>query len=292
MSWTARSLTVQLRGDIHCGDLPLGFVARTHAFVPGHLPFFALVPVAVEMLTLPDRHASYVAVENLFTSCLRCTPFYIRDGESSLFPWKKDDREILEFRYLDSRYGVALEEPTRSAKEGCLYETEVILAQGRGRTQPTRLEGTVFYRQGSVGSLRMEADGSVCREKTRIPLADMLQRMRLGGDRTRGLGQPCLVSLADGATSLWGIYTVDTTGAWPSLTVDKGTEGPVPLAMDKAHGIQGRPLVLTGRRHTEQGPGMGMEKATAAYAPGWECPDTVTHVCLSDVRCATMAVCA
>ena len=58
--------------------------------------------------------------------------------------------------------------------------------------------------------------------------------------------------------------------------------------MDAAPHVQGRPLVLTGRRHTARGAGMGMDAASMAYAPGWK-PDKALRVWLSSARCATCA---
>ncbi len=288
MSWNALALSLELRGDIHCGDLPLGFVARTHPFVPCHIPFFALVPAAVEKLGMPSRHDSYVQVEKLFNSCLRSTPLFVTEDGKVLFPWQADDLETLEGLYLGSRYGVALEGSSRSAVNGRLYETEVILAAPRGRATPTALEGVLFVREGETGSLRMNAGGTVAWEDRRADLPAMLSRMHLGGDRTRALGLPAKASLSPCTGTAWDAYPVDCGNGWPVLEIPADLCGPMPVAMNASQNVQGSPLVLTGRRHTEKGAGTGMDATTAAYAPGWKLRGQSARISLSSPRFATL----
>ncbi|MBQ7456494.1 MAG: hypothetical protein IJS54_02630 [Desulfovibrio sp.] len=286
MSWHALAVHLTLQSDIHCGDFPLGFVARTHPYVPCHIPFFALVPPAVALLGMRDVHASYKEVEELFSHCLRSTPFLIEE-ERVLFPWVSEDLQVIESSYLNARYGVMLTDSTRSAKDGCLYETEVIAATKRASMCPTRLAGALFVRAHTSKNLSIKEDGSLVSSTKTVPLAQLLARMRLGGDRTRALGLPAKAESAPLGKSLWGME-VDCTNTWPKLLVPKNTPGAFPLAMEGVENIEGRPMMFTGRRYTERGAGLGMDKAQAAYMPGWIRRNHPTPIALQAPRYATL----
>lgn len=162
MNWKVYSLSLTLTGDLHCGSLPLGFVSRTFPYIPCHIPVFAMVPATVRALAMPDRHNSYTAVEALLTSCFRCTPLYVCNEKGfPLFPWEEQSLRELEYTYLSSTYGVALDSTSRTAVDGCLYETEIILARGRNCTAPTVLTGAFFITERKTYELAMEADGTI-----------------------------------------------------------------------------------------------------------------------------------
>lgn len=300
MAWNALALTLELRSDLHCGDLPLGFVARTFPYVPCHLPVFAMVAAAVPLLGLPDRHASYKEVETLFLSCVRSTPLYIRHEGRMLFPWHSQSLQDLEHTYVVSRYGVGLDNKSRSAEQGCLYETETILAMGRNCATRTRMEGCLFVREASQGELAMTGDGTLSANGRSASLADLCNAMHLGGNRSRSLGQPARATLAPlPEGKAWGIYFVDVQGQWPGLQVNTGgdapadatpgTGGPMPLLYAEGGDIISRGvMVLTGRRHTESGAGLGMDAATIAHAPGWQCGKPVMME-LANVRYGQLA---
>lgn len=287
MDWKALALKLELRGDLHCGALPLGFVARTFSYVPCHLPVFAMVPPAVMRLGLPDRHESYKAVEGLFRTCLRSSPLYVMHEGKPLFPWLDECRQILEHNYISSHYGIGIDNKRRSARESCLFETEVILAKCRGTNVSTRLEGCLFFRSAESGGITLSADGELAASGHKVQLAELCSAMRLGGDRSRALGRPALASLAPlESGEIWG-YPVTLDGEWPALTVKPGKKGPMPVATNDSIEPASM-MVLTGRRHTKSGAGMGMDKATVACAPGWQSAGEV-KASLVDPRYAQMA---
>ncbi len=287
MNWAVQNIEIKLGGDLHCGDLPLGFVARTLPYVPCHLPFFALVPAAVRTLRMPDQRASYKAVEALFSRTVRTTALLIKDGNRILFPWEGESLRRIEGRYLGSRYGVALSSKSRSARDSCLYETEVILRtphtsrDAKGRLVPplpTVMSGAIFTRAGEEGELRIDSLGRVSWQGHDTDLPHLLRGISLGGDRTRSLGAPPLEAKAELCRGkLWDLYSVITDGDYPGIEVKAGYGGPLPLSMDSSlyqensdESIEGTPMVLTGRRYTDKGPGTEMESvATPAFAPGW-----------------------
>ncbi|MCQ2445011.1 MAG: hypothetical protein MJ061_05960 [Mailhella sp.] len=286
MEWNALSLRLSLTGDIHCGSLPLGFVARTWPYVPCHLPVFAMVPAAVRLLGMPDRHASYAAVEALFSECVRCTPLYVEaeDGRT-LFPWEDGSLRELEYRYLNSNYGVALDSASRSARDGHLFETEVILAHARGSRRPTCLTGALFFREGSSGGLSLDAAGTLRSAEAEAPLPALLNAMRLGGDRSRSLGRPARAEARPLEGRLWNSVEFSLSGEYPAFSLAAGSAGFMPVA--SAEGITGTGMVLTGRRHRGTGFGEEMENAVVAFAPGWR-PAAPLTAELSSLRHASV----
>lgn len=92
---------------------------------------------------------------------------------------RKSLRE-LEYTYLLSTYGVALDSARRSAMDGCLYETEIILARGRNCTAPTVLTGAFFLTKGKTHELVMETDGTISWRREKVALKTVLSLMQIG----------------------------------------------------------------------------------------------------------------
>ena len=287
MGWTADTLTLELTGDLHCGDLPLGFVARTFPYVPCHIPVFAMVPAAVRLLGMPDVRASYVSVEELFANNVRCTPLYVIDEKSGfpLFPWDGESMQALEYAYLSSNYGVALEPQSRSAKDGCPFEMEVLLARGRGCKKPTVLAGALFIRSGQAGGLDLSAEGTVSANGKSVKLANLLAIMQLGGDRGT-LGRPAKPTLESFVGKLWGRFDLDLSDDFPSILVPSGDgRGPLPILCGDAPDVSGSRTVLTGRRHCGKGFGEAMDAAEIVFEPGWRAKNNV-RAQMTRLRCA------
>lgn len=288
MEWNAFSLELELTSALHCGDMPIGFVARTFPYVPCHIPFFAMVPAAVRALDMPDERPSYAAVEKLFENKLRCTPLYILDdGGDPLFPWEEESRLKLEHAYLSSSYGVSLDNGRRSAIDGCLYETEVILERGRKCQKPTRLSGALFIRPNEHAGLGLAADGAFSWNGRQASLQSILEAMRLGGDRSRSLGRPAIpaIKTLKDKERLWAKYEVDLNGNFPALFIPQGEAGPLPAKSQNDGLLEGPRVVLTGRRHKGTGFGEDMDKAVPAFAPGWKAAEE-TRAELACPRCA------
>lgn len=283
MDWKAQQLTLTLASDMHCGDMPLGFVAGAFPFVPCHIPFFSLVPAVVAGLGMPDRRASYKAVEDMLAGCVRFTPLYVSHEGRPLFPWEDDSLRLLETLYISGKTGVKLDTLDRSAIDAHLFETEVMLAAPRrsGRRAgfaPTRLLGAVFWKAGREDALALDADAVFRWNGREFPLDDALAAMRLGGDRTRSLGGLARAERAAlPAGGVWGAYPVELGGEWPALIVPDGKKGPLPLLRaGDASGIHGDWCVLTGRRYKapdSKGPdgfGLAMDEGRIAWKAGWK----------------------
>ncbi len=270
MTWHAHRIQLTLRSPLHCGQLPMGFVARTHAFVPCHLPFFAMVPATVALLGMPDRRASYMAVQGLFEHCLRTTPLYIYE-DAPLFPWDDTRWQRAEQAYLSSHYGVTLDWKKRSAEEGKLFETEVILQHAKGRHTPTVLDGAVFFRAHEHEDVTFLAEGAVQKGDVTVSLVDILSHMRLGGNGTRALARPACASLSAYEGDLWGQYALCLDADMPRIIVKPGECGPLPLRHFETRHIRGKAAVLTGRLYdAKRGAGLAMDTATMAWREGWK----------------------
>ncbi len=284
MNWIAEDLTVIPGSDIHCGDMPLGFVAGAFPFVPCHIPFFALVPAVVSGLGMPDRNSSYADVEALLAACMRFTPLYVLHGEKPLFPWDGDSLLLLESLYMGGKSGVKLGTQERSALDGHLFETEVLLAAPRRRDGagaapvPTRLCGAVFRKAHVHGDLSLDENAVFRRQGAALALNDAMQAMCLGGDRTRSLGRVAEVKRAPlSEKGVWGEYGVSLDREWPVLHVPEAGRGPVPLLeRGQADAVHGSWTVLTGRRFkasgTKEGPagsGLAMDEGRIAWKAGW-----------------------
>lgn len=271
MSWRCFRVRFRLRSDMHCGSLALGFVARAFPFVPQHVPLYAVVPAAVAALELPDSRASYRSVEKLVLGAVRFTPFFVLYGvgetKRPLFPWVEEDRAVLESDFMGARYGVGLDDAARSAEEGRLFETEVLLAHSRGSMNATEMEGYVWLRSASVEGLSLDAEG-MARGNLRVSWPVILGSLSLGGDRTRSLGRLWPDVEMKESALLWNGTTMRLDDSWPRLLVKRGSACPVVLEAEGLEGSGSPCMVVTGRRMRENG-GYGMDKGTVARDMGW-----------------------
>lgn len=286
MSWKLHTLRLRLKTDMHCGSLMLGFVARAFPYVPQHVPLYAAVPAAVEALDLLPVPATYREMESLILPAMRATPLYVRDGDKPLFPWEAEARERLETEYMSSRYGVALDDASRSAEEGRLFETEVLLARRRGSMQPTELEGGIWLREHETDTLRLDPRTGLARKDGggAVGWPELLGRLALGGDRTRNLGRVWPDVDWRACDSLWHCDGMRLDAAWPQLRLAAGQPCPVALAADATPG-SGHFAIMTGRRFNAES--YVMDAGTVAWQVGWR-PDQEVRIELAGERCARM----
>lgn len=284
MIWQPHTLRLRLRTDMHCGSLMLGFVARAFPFVPQHVPLYAAVPAAVEALGLPPDPAIFREMKALLLPAMRATPLYVRRDGKPLFPWEAADRERLEAEYMASRYGVALDDASRSAEDKHLFETEVLLARRRGSMQPTELEGAIWLRENETDTLRLDPRTGLARKDGRAAIAwpDLLGRLTLGGDRTRNLGRVWPDVDWRSCDSLWHCDAMTLDAAWPQLRLAAGQPCPVALAADTTPGT-GHFAIMTGRSFNAET--YVMDAGTVAWQTGWR-PAQDVRIELAGERCA------
>lgn len=269
-SWRARPVTVELATPVHCGDLPLGFISRTQPYVPGHVAWFAMVPAAVRLLSLPPHEdSSYKRIEDFFMACLRISPFFVADEEQPLFPWDPEAREKLESTFLASQHGVALDYGNRSALENRLFEVEYILPKVQnehGQTRYTSLGGYVVYTPCSQGELSLDESGRL----NGVALETLLGASQWGGERNKGFGCLKKVNLEEHCQTCWkgALQNGDT----PALSWPAATPCPFPLQWreELVDCVVGTPAPSTGRRHDhDKGPGQKMDTTAVVWQPGW-----------------------
>lgn len=284
MSWKLHTLRLRMKTDMHCGSLMLGFVARAFPYVPQHVPLYAAVPAAVEALGLPSDPATFREMEALLLPAMRATPLYVRCDGTPLFPWDEEARERLEAEYMSSRYGVALDDSSRSAEDKHLFETEVLLARRRGSMQPTELEGAIWLRENETDTLRLDPQTGLTHKDGRAVIAwpDLLGRMTLGGDRTRNLGRVWPDVEWQTCDRLWHCDGMELDAAWPQLRLAAGQPCPVALAADATPGT-GLFAIMTGRRFNAET--YVMDAGTVAWQVGWR-PDQDVRIELAGERCA------
>ena len=272
MSWSSYKVRLRLKTDMHCGSLMLGFVARAFPYAPQHVPLFAAVPAAVEALGLPPVRPSYKEMEALLFTSLRTTPFYVLDGEKPLFPWIDKDRTVLLADFMSSRYGVTLDDSSRSAREGQLFETEVLLAHRRGSMESTRLEGMVWLRANETERLCCDPQKGVALKdgSAAIDWPTLFGRLNLGGDRTRALGRLWPdVSWEETDKAPWDTASMDLERKWPCLRIEQYKHCPVPVLLDGSMGHGGKLSVVTGRVLNEDGKYV-MDNGSVVHDAGWQ----------------------
>lgn len=265
VSWKRYLITVTLGSDLHCGDRPLGFVARSHPYVPAHIPWYATVAALVRLNELPDEPKSYQNIEEKLESCLRFSPFYIMDGEDLLYPWRSVERKRIQAGWLGSQYGVSLFYDSRGSRENQLFEMESILAISRSG-KPTRLGGVCYVAMDTeMTSEPMTIGGH--------GLHTVIFHCLWGGQQNKGCGTLRNVEIRPGDNLPPEFGRLDSADApCPVIETLSGRESVYPLRYEKsaAERAQGVMRPLTGRRFAPgRGPGLHAEPGTVVWEHGW-----------------------
>lgn len=265
--WKMHEVEVTLASDMHCGDLPLGFVSRTLPFIPAHIPWYALVNPTTRSLGPKADEKTYAKVEELFSQGIRFSPFFICDQDEPLFPFLPHHLDKIEKDYLDSSYGVALDYENRGAMENHLFERECVLAKSRKTGCPTILKGYLFWRQSQCGALCIDHEGKI----GAFNLGELLAKTQWGGERNKGWGS--LKKVSTKSNELCFAAEVDLGKENPILFFPKNMKIPFFLAWQNQqnHSVHGELRPLTGRRHLEKkGSGLRMDDARIVWNIGWK----------------------
>jgi len=281
--WHVAEVVVPLKSDLHCGTSPLGFISRTLPFVPAHIPFYALVPVLVKKLNLPEH--DFAKVENFLARHIRFSPFFVLHKNRILFPWEKGLLD-LENHYLTAYYGVALDYNTRGALENRLFEKEVIVAvpiHGNNKSRErTGLKGYVFWQEGRDDDLKItvSSDASIAD----LSLKELLMQSQWGGEVNKGLGRLLDVKMQKAEKIFHGEF-VEKDGENPLVKWPGNEKCPFYLLYDEDFIMNGKLIPITGRRYDrKRGPGVKMDDVAIVWDCGWK-SQTEESVLLSlDVR--------
>jgi hypothetical protein len=201
-SWQFASFEIEPLSPLHLGAGRRGFVATTHAFVPGHLFAYALASqIGQHQGGKPEHFAQ--ALQLVLKNC-RFGPALVKAEGRALLPTR--DGHTLEAGCVTGQNHVSLDLESSSAVEGALFEVESLSPRwlcGARRGQPVRLGGGVWYRQERLAGL---------------PLSDWLGRLRLGGELKTGQGHIHRAEWNPRARDYHGIGPADHRG----LHLEKG----------------------------------------------------------------------
>lgn len=278
-TWSMHEITVTLAADLHCGDLPLGFVSRTLPFVPPHIPWYALVNATARSLDSNVDNKVFGRVEELFLQGIRFSPFFIQEQDDTLFPFLPHCLDRIENNYLDSSYGVALNYNNREAMENHLFERECILYRSRKTGYSTTLKGYVFWKEAERGALYIDHEAKI----GTCDFSELFIRSQWGGERNKGWGTLRDVELKS-RNYCFGAG-VDLKNTNPILMYKRNTKVPFYLACqnEKYNHIHGSLRPLTGRRFLEnKGSGLRMDDTRIVWDIGWEsfedvCIELIDH---------------
>lgn len=275
MTWQLERLQVTLQTPVHCGDRPMGFVAKTLPYIPGHIPLMAMVPIIVRDMNLKNTSASYKSVLDFLQKHVRFTPFFLVDkAGKELIPYHKSILNIIQNNWISSSYGVAISYPTRGAKEGHLFEIEAISPIGKNGAE-TKLQGYVFWKDpqqldaGSDGGTKLKLDSSL--------LKAWINKSQWGGERSKGYGKIKHVGGQEDQT-LWE-QSVELDGANPMVVWPENKHAPFNLLYldgvndkttqrdDMASIVNGEIKPQVGREYDET---MGFGQKSSIWKLIWE----------------------
>jgi hypothetical protein len=225
--YTFAAFTLELETPLHLGNGRAGMVAKSHAFVPGHLFGYALAVARGRELGGRPEHFQAALAEVALAA--RFAPALPLDASGQV---EADWPEHPE-RYLGGQHHVALRLDSRSAADSALFEVEQLLPRyprDFRRGQTLRLGGGLWYHDEHLGGR---------------PWPDWLARLRLGGELKTGLGRVRLVGWTPGAADFHGWGAIDAAGL--QLKPEQRLWGP---ALDSVPGLDATPLrPWLGRRH-------------------------------------------
>lgn len=227
------AFTLELETPLHLGSGRAGMVAKSHAFVPGHLIGYAIATALGRDQGGQPGHFQQALAQ--VAAAARFAPAFVlgRDGQI-ITDWAENIE-----RYLSGSAHVALHLASRSAVDGALFELEYLaprhLRKPRhlcdpDKGQPLRLGGGLWRREDKLG-------GKTWRE--------WLQLARLGGELKAGYGVVRCVDWQKNPASFHGWAKTDGSG----LRLSPG-ERLWGAALDSVPGLANTPLrPWTGRRH-------------------------------------------
>lgn len=221
------AFTLEPVTPLHLGSGRAGMVAKSHAFVPGHLFGYALAAERGRRLGGRPEHFRDALRE--VSAAVRFAPAFVLDESGGI---EADWREHPE-RYLSGQHHVALRLDSRAAADSALFEVEQLSPRrlhGPGRGQALRLGGGLWFRKDRFAGQ---------------PWRDWLNAIRLGGELKSGLGLVKVVAWKPGSTSFHGWGRADGQGL--HLAPGARLWGP---ALDAVAGLTDAPLrPWLGRRH-------------------------------------------
>lgn len=222
------AFTLDLVTPLHLGRGRAGMVARSHAFVPGHVISYALAAQLGKVKG--GRQEDFQAALSEIATAARVAPAFILDGQGRIESDWPDHPE----RYLTGDHHVALDLKNRSAVESALFEVEYLATHrlhGPDKGQPIRLGGGLWLRDGKLAGRSWQ---------------EWLDGCRLGGELKAGYGIVRCSEWRENAATFHGWGRSDSDGLHLNKD-DSRLWGP---ALDRVTGVSDAPLQpWTGRRY-------------------------------------------
>lgn len=252
--WTCYQLRYRALSDVSVGFHKLGFVQRTRYFIPPVNFWAAATALAAGRGAAGAAKPDYAGWGGKIAGALRFSCFFVEDGNgSALYPWS--DAAEFERRCVGSRGRATIEAASATALPGGLFDLEYLSAKQPGGAA-THFIGYVWAAESFPAH----------------QLKRFLDRLGIGGERRYGLGQLQLECMreADGVFDL----ATDVSGAAPTVTVPAGKA--IPAHVDAAScpddvTVRGELEALTGRDHSDNGPGRQVRTPKLCWAPGAHC---------------------
>ena len=192
-------IQLTLESALHIGSGRSGMLAKSHAFLPGHIVSYALAAAIGK--AHGGQYEDFTQALQLVLQQVRCGPLFIEDPKQAgkvLLP--KKDRESVERQFLMASNHVTLDPQTRSSVDGALFEVEAIASQvvrGTYKGTQTNLLGGLWFTEGTL------------HERS---ISDWLQVCLLGGELKTGFGRIRSVSLDTDVNNYAGVGQVDDQG--------------------------------------------------------------------------------
>lgn len=209
--WQLYRVVLRLRSPLHVGYLKVGNLMRTRPYVPGKTMWGAITAaLAVERFNGDFRRTQQQVSQNLAFSYFYPAlnpedplwPCYTEEG--LCYGMQKMPASEFERRLIWVYGSTALDYSCNAAASGSLHEVEYLSPYDQQEGRPVYLVGYIFERQGSA-----------------VPWRDVLDKLRLGGERKSGWGQVVLKEDLGTSSDLFGL-TVDLQQERPIVTVKQG----------------------------------------------------------------------
>lgn len=256
--WNLYRVVLRVRSPLHVGYLKVGPLMRTRLYVPGKTVWGAITAA----LALQHFKGDFDEAKKETKHHLAFSYFYpALEPEYPLWPCyaegglcygeRKMPAAELERRLLLVYGSTALDYSCNTALDGGLHEVEFISPYDLREGRPILLVGYICERQG-----------------TQLPWQDVLESIRLGGERKYGWGQVSVERRLSCADTIFGLG-VRLSEARPRVCVPRGQ--PV-LAHTPATAIEARgqiePLVARETHDAAHYGGSFAQEVPICWVPG------------------------
>jgi hypothetical protein len=253
--WHLFQVTLKLISPLHIGWKRSSNLQQTRMYVPARNIWGAFIA----QLSVTD--GKYFEMKTKVNQQFRFSYFYPSTAveQVSLWPW--DDEELFSWLYLNSYVSTALNE--KAADRGFLHETEYIAPRTR-ENQQVYLLGYVLVRKDAV-----------------LPWQEILNHLRLGGERNSGWGrvqkEACIIKDTNSFMFDNDKYPLNYESEQPFITIQKRAPFLAHVLAGQEQDYQGILEPLIGRNTVSQTEGRGFGEKIMnriCWVPGTVCGES------------------